>query len=586
MILTHMDLTSFRSYVGQQFPLAAPRVLITGLNGSGKTSIREAIRWVLTGRCTLTDGKGAGAEILIPEGERRAEVLLDVQGIGPMVRMFTEKGGGSFSVPTWTGTSAVQQQALYAKLQTTPAFLDAVLDTRVFLDLTHVDAKALVLALLDVRVTVEERAFTLDELDIQYKQAFEDRKVAKRSLQGFHVPPLPPEAQMPTIEAIERQLGVLRNELGELRQSVGTVIGERQALTAELSTLAVAVLLPEDVSEELARTEQALAEAEAAIVPAVAAPPAPGDPNRAQFIRSQKTLLETHKPEQGCVLDRKVQCLTPQKQFQMAVHDLTKELDGLKTVPAPAAPESPLTTLRRSLAAMQRQQAGRAHALALQAERAARRVEIQKQLADLPETAIQEAAVLKLQERIGKGEQLLRDARMHWAMVENHNAAKAQQSALTAEVERLEELVELLGPKGARVKALSEAMGRFQDAVNPYIEPFGWKIGFSVEPWGVFANKRPVESYSKSEQYRIGIALQLGIAMLSGLKFAVIDELDMLDLGNRAIVSKMLLDCPLDQVIILGTREEAQALKPAKGVLMYRLGKKNGRTVVTEKTAA
>ena len=52
MKLTQIDLTSFRSFQGMGLSLAANRVLIGGLNGTGKTSIRDAIAWTLLGRGT------------------------------------------------------------------------------------------------------------------------------------------------------------------------------------------------------------------------------------------------------------------------------------------------------------------------------------------------------------------------------------------------------------------------------------------------------------------------------------------------------------------------------------------------------
>ena len=53
MRLTHLELKRFRSYVGVDFVLNAPRVLYAGLNGVGKSSIRDGIRWAMTGHCLM-----------------------------------------------------------------------------------------------------------------------------------------------------------------------------------------------------------------------------------------------------------------------------------------------------------------------------------------------------------------------------------------------------------------------------------------------------------------------------------------------------------------------------------------------------
>ena len=65
MKLTQVELTSFRSYAGVTLDLNAPRVLIAGLNGVGKSSLRDAIAFCLLGHCRGTDARGAGADILI-----------------------------------------------------------------------------------------------------------------------------------------------------------------------------------------------------------------------------------------------------------------------------------------------------------------------------------------------------------------------------------------------------------------------------------------------------------------------------------------------------------------------------------------
>jgi hypothetical protein len=103
-----------------------------------------------------------------------------------------------------------------------------------------------------------------------------------------------------------------------------------------------------------------------------------------------------------------------------------------------------------------------------------------------------------------------------------------------------------------------------------------------VDPWQVVVNGRPIQTYSESEQFRIGVALQLAIAELSGLSFAIVDRLDMLDVHNRALATKMIFASPVQQVLVLSTRELEQALPKIPGALVHRLGKIDERTVVLE----
>ncbi|MGH2360357.1 MAG: AAA family ATPase [bacterium] len=592
MKLIQLDLPSFRSFRGLTLGLDAPRVLLAGLNGTGKSSIRDAIAWALTGHCAGTDAKGAGADVLIPTGASLAEVAVTLQGLGTVRRSYALHAGGAFSVEGYTGTSQIQQQALLTSLKTTPAFLDAVLDAGAFLDLAHADAKALVLSLLNVRIPIADQFYTLEELDLRHKQAFEERKLAKRAAQNFFLPPKPVvlAEQMPAIPVIETQLTRLRTALGEARQAIGTVLGQRQALEAELARLNGGAPAPwEDVTEQIFDLEERLTlmDADAQTVPVET--PQVGDPNRLPFLRSRLEAIQRHLPKNGCVLDASVPCETADTLFRRAERTLSDDILTLKPKATPKGahlPESPRTALQQELKALQQRQAQRVAQMEQVAHATARRQQIDESLAALPKTAEREQDILTLEERIRKGEQLLADARRYWDAHAAYAKAQTEQRRLTMEVDRLEALCDDFGPKGGRVAALAEAIGRFEAAIHPYVEPFGWRITFQVEPWQVSANDRPVETYSRSEQLRLGIALQLAIAQISGLGFACVDEVDMLDSGNRAILTKMLLAAPVAQILILSTRETAQALPVGSQVLAYRLGRQDQRSVIVERSAA
>ncbi len=58
MRLSFLDLKGFRSFKGEQMELGAPRVLFAGLNGTGKTTVRDAIQWTLLGIAPAPMPKG------------------------------------------------------------------------------------------------------------------------------------------------------------------------------------------------------------------------------------------------------------------------------------------------------------------------------------------------------------------------------------------------------------------------------------------------------------------------------------------------------------------------------------------------
>ncbi len=593
MKLTKLSIPSFRSYVGVDFDFDSPRVIVAGVNGSGKTGCREAIRWALTGRCDGTDAKGAGSERLAPTGTDAVEAVVTVDALGD-VRRKRSGGTHTLAVGEFTGDLSTLQRALYDHVDVSAPFLDAVLDTSHFLGLHHADAKQLVLALLDVQVPVGEETLSLDALDAAYQQAFSDRRLAKVKLRDFAAPAAPDGERMATLENIDAQLSVLRKRLGTTATDAAQVAGQRLALSTRLEQIrskgTVEPSPREGLAEEIKTLDKSIETAEKAFEAArpgrsAAAKKAAAGSRNAIELRTVMAVLKEHRPTQGCCLEAGVPCETSKHKFNHRVKLLKAELDGLGESSVDEAEVEVPTTLtqdRTRLRGLQAAQAAISEAERVNAGRAQEIKDLEAEIAALPappEGAVDAEGVAV---RIRKGEMLRDRAVVYWRGVETHEKATIVKEALQADVTRLEALCEELGPKGARVAALAGSLGPFQAKVNEFTERFGWTVAFTVDPWGVDVNDRPVETYSESEQFRIGIALQLAIAEVSGLSFAVIDRLDILDLKNRAEVAKMILQAPVEQVIMLATREPTNKWTEIEGVRFYRLAKTSGRTQIVE----
>lgn len=596
MKLTRLDLSSFRSYVGQALELDAPKVYVGATNGKGKTAIREAIRWALLGHAQGTDRKGAGTAWLVPTGEKGVAVSLTLDGIGRVARA-QANGSSSFSVEKLTGSPTIQEEALLTTLNTTPAILEAVLDTSTFLNLHHADAKALILQLLAVQIAMgegdEQQILTLEDLDAAYTKAFEERKLAKKTLQGFRMPQGPVGNPQPKVEDIDRQLLKRRGELEGLMKAGGKVSGKRemlerriQELSHPLSSAAIPPL--DECQAKREELEIELASLKDEGVEPTPEPTSDDVPARLMFLSGRAEALRSHKPSKGCVLDESVPCETAKIKFTNQAKEYETEHQTLSDrvlVPATPSPVVPIreAQLRFELRTVEAQIAEHEKWAFREAERTSQRLEAQEELAGLPDTSEADQAITTLRGRIEKGEGIRRQAMAYWQASKEFSAAEEKKRDLEAEVQRLEEACAALGPNGIRVPALQQALAPFEQGVNGITQLWGWTVNFQLEPWEVLVNGRPADTYSKSEQYRIGLAIQLAIARLSELNFAVVDELDVLDIQNRSIVARMLREAPLEQILMLGTREDGQTLPP--GVLAYRLGKDEaGRSVVTERT--
>lgn len=608
MRLNSLTLAAFRSFNGITVPLGAPRVMIGGVNGAGKTSIRECVRWVLTGKAQGLDGRGTGVEALAPDTVNGATVQAGVaiEGIGLATRTWAPAIGVVLSVDRQVGSTSEQQTALYDRLKTTEAFLQAVIDSSTFLKLDHADAKALVMALLNVRVAVTLKAggvpetLTLDELDAAYETAFNERKVAKKVAGSFFLTPAPVAQQHHPVEAIDATLKERREQLDALLVAHGGTIGKRAQLEAQIETLKgstpVAFTDTEfgsvgQVRDAIAEVDERLGMMEQDAIGAdidEAMPTLPPRPvqNRdtftdVQFFRSRVEALMGHQPKNGCVLDPEVPCETAKVRFTNRAKAVQKDIDAAAPVeavnvpvaaPAPPAKANPLTEVRQRLDLLKNIET---RFVASDANRAAHVDALAKAteaLAALPAVDETNSQIADLRCGIQKGEAMRQAAVDYAAAVETHAAKVEEKAKLDREVTRLEMLVDDLGPKGVRVPALKAAISAFEEAINGYLTAFDYKVWFVLEPaWAVMVNGRRSDTYSESERHRIGIALQLAIAQMSGLNFAIVDELDMLTAENRETVAKMIHFSTLEQVIVLASREPEVALPAIDGVICHRM---------------
>ncbi len=612
MVISQISLKSFRSFVDVEVPTDAPRILIAGLNEIGKTTLgREAIRYVLLGEADVLNGRGSGQDMLVPafNGSSTVSASLTIQGIGTVERTWAPSGS-SLRVQGFTGDPSAQQAALLDKLHTTAPFLRACLDSKVFLRLDHKDAKALVLALLNVQIqlgTDPKEVYGLSEIDEMYARAFEDRKDAKRLLARHVLPPQPSQEPHGKVAEIDTKLAERRRQLETVLGQAGEVSGQRETLERRKRNLlsqTPVVIDPKDVADLVSKIEEVEERlgimdetpAEEPARPAQDDPePGIGTEGRLVFLRGRIEALKAHKPKEGCVLDDSIPCPVAKQKFTYVAKEYEAELQA-QEAEAPAAVPEPVTSvtatnpkdaLRRQLTALRKALETSQIAIEREEQRQASLRVVETELAELPDTSTRDAEIADLRERIQKGERLRLAAEQHWRAIELFDRELEIHKTLTADVDRLEELCAVLGPNGVRVQALGSAIERFEAAVNEFTKPYGWTVKFELDPWAVRVNDRRVETYSKSQRYRIGIAIQLAVAMLSGLKFAVVDEMDILTEQNRNLMAGMLLNSPLDQIIMLGSRELSQklpVLPQLPGLLVaYRLHMEDGRSRVVER---
>jgi len=603
MKIDSLHLQEFRNHEATEI-IFAPLTVIKGNNAAGKTSIRHAIEVALTGRAEFTDKGGRGLSDAVRVGAKKALVSIAIDQ-GEVVRTVSPTGT-SLQIADWTGTATAQQDLLYQKLGADADLISALLNVGSFISLPPKEQKQMLFQIARPEISAgqlmsavndwaekQSAGNLLDELrgmiqlpemvgvdwlDQAYKLIFEARKDAKKvagqlagRVEGMTVSQdLPPLAQLPELE---RQIATLEAEREKLREKVAAVeaaetrrvhLAEREeAIRNSIEALSLPV---EDSGEDPEKLKAAL---EALAVKLDEARQASYEAQGE--LRALDDALPKIKGAKGdCPLapgvvscpmsadDRKalVKDINARRKKAVATHE--------KAMKDAAAIETEKKELAERIWAAE------------QAEKNAERLEtmekeletVQAELATLPEPIgidLARQEISTLDERIRNGHEMA--ARMKMAAQAQERAEKAAAEAIeaTARANRLEHLVTLFGPTGIKQHLLTRTMGAVitRAAENLSLITGGmYELDAEADPdFHLVVNGNiELRQLSTSERMRVGIACAEALAHASGLRLLVIDDLEILDVGNRGLLSEWLRTrmADHDTIIVLSTAEEAQ----------------------------
>lgn len=589
MTIKAIRLVNFRNHADRTFTLGA-RTFLAGPNGAGKSTVIDGISWGLRGVCRGTDARGAGSKDLIRLGADSASVTLDLEG-----------PDGDWSVTRTVGRNGSSQatmktEGILAKLGMTDAGLAACLYGRAFFDLHHKEAKDLLFSVLDVRVPAADLpgvdlggkdSADLDTLELFYKTAFDNRAAAKKVLASITVPALPADeptgdpdtlsAQATAARTLERQAAAT---LARLTAELHRVVQDRQKL--------VRVNVDEltgkrRVHEGMLRDETQKSVAAAARIADLSAKGGLTQAELGARIQDRKTLIlkvQNHDPERGCVLNSLIPCGTDPKLFAAQVKDLkaqVKDLDaqvkaGQEQAKELAQAQQVKTDADRAVAYHQGQidQVDTALRAAddvdeqisrLDAEKARLEAEIQAAKTAQDET-IQASGSLASQAQAAVAYQ---------AALKAHRDGDKKRTQAQADVDRLEALVAVLGPKGVRATVLQEAVADFEGAINAGLEPFGFSLAIQADPWGVSISRDgttflPFELLSDGEKLWTGAAFQQALAAVTGLGIVAVDATETVVGLNRSMLTRLIMLSPVDQILIGMAKGENEPLPELDGL--------------------
>lgn len=584
--------------------------IIKGPNGAGKSSVRQAIEVALTGRCEATDRAGRGLADLIRSGAKEAEIILEIEGLGE-VRRRIRPSGSSLQVADWSGSTKMQQELLFRELGTDADQVAALLNVGYFLDLPPKEQTEMLFRLAGAGITKDcvlaavKRAGaewpggmdipdrpTAEWFARAYKETYERRREARKDLErargrleGMAVPGLPEgvdPGDLPGIEEELRSLEERRDEVLRRRAEAAASRNRRAELERDLRSM----------RSELSGRKEELAECEPTVDAEEAA-------ERLERVRGEEaelgaaaaglageiraldgTLAGLKKASGKCPLAPEI-ISCPLKGEKLKA--LEKELGGkrqelVRKHEAAVKRGTEIMAEIRALEEVLGRERRRELLLSEIAQLEADISSLEKELAGLsPAEEAQDDDPKGLEEEIRRLMEIAAGLKtLERAQVERDRLAE-EVARLEAEVENLEILATLLGPgkDGIRASFLRRALGELHGRISANLESLmPWASGdltLETEPeFRLMLRGLEVRQLSASERMRLGVAVSEALARLSGLRLLVIDDIEMLDAENRALLSSFLLSssAEFDTIIAISVADEAEEPK-AEGVSVW-----------------
>lgn len=637
MKVNSLHLKDYRGHADTQLAFDKITILV-GPNAAGKTSIKSAIELALTGRNQFTDAAGRGVDTQIRGGAKKAVIELDIDGTA-LVR--TIGSGAGLAIQGFNGPAGAQQDAFLAKYDVTPDLVAAAIHSSEFIGMKPDEQKNLLFRLADLNVDhtvikgltaqalgkvpdIFDQVFDSlwtqtgptggpEVFDALEKAAREERRVAKKRLQEkqsagitMRLPELPAGFTLEMKPDAEKHLANLVAE----RDQANREVGEARANQARLQDIKTRQ------ERAVARKRQAKAELEAVnpfVAPEVlekAAVPLVERINelqanvnglseaaaerRAKIAAGEELLAALAKVGGKCPLSAQLDCAMTPIQVQAVKADVEKGMESARANLRRI--ESELSDARRAVEFKQVEAKSSMDRADEARKMASRKVQLEQTIADAEREATElaeqanaiktvdpaaaEEKLTGLTERVTKGQGIIRALDDYARGKAALDAMEAEVKRLQAEVNLLESLVEILGPKGLKAKLLSQMTGDIEARANARLDTLtGGQYQVRLDLSDGFAilvshhgATLPLKELSTSERLRVGIALQDVLNSFTGLGLLIIDDAETLDFQNRQLLMATVQEIAdqYDTIIILASRGEVEPTDPGvPGLAVY-----------------
>jgi len=595
--ISKLTIKNWKSHVDTTLELG-PMTLIRGANNSGKSSVAEAIEFLLTGRCERTGEAGQGGDSLIRVGASEAQVSAVVGDNGELTITRTRNRAGAqvtakHNNQTYAGKQVDDQFArrgwnreiLSAALRLNRfGWLEPKQQKELLADVLRPDDISVPKEILDImRALAEEIHPTWSGyvgaamVDLKgaraiEKDAIEARVSCTRALKELGEPAAPPEESKPpsSLEGIRGRLDKLRRDH---TQAVTEKLRIENTWTAENVR---AMKMPDLMAAE--ETKILTAETEAQHMKVVENEPKAKKAEEeiagiqalmAEYNRQLRELTQAQGKCPTCGAETDTSAL--RGRIGESIRTLTDRLPGLQHVASAG------TDIRRST-----------EVLRVHREAIIRLCELSKEhmalgKREIPDTKELEAKIAELDSRIAKGQEVLAQAAAWQAKSDGYQEANKQILRLKAGQLAADTLAKWMGPSGVQAQMSAGKLGPFMEAINATLEKFGYHCSLEMEPYSIRLRRVGAEQdleldfLSESEKWRFSLAFQAAIANVTGFKFIVCDCADILVGSNRGSLLKAVLSAGMDQVILLASTDKPGSMPPE--ITVFDLELSAGRTI-------
>ncbi len=638
MRLNRLILHDFLNHAHSELELAGLTV-VAGGNNAGKSAIKDAIQFLLTGTARTTDKRGAGAEDLKRVGGVSMEVLAELSVGDRNIRASRQRGSLEVTSEgvTWGGKLAEKQAALHKLLGADSRVIRACLHAGSLPELPPAEQEELLFDLMALEFNpaaivklleehgCEERdtrllwsqgmdvmrgavdarlpsgSYTFEVFKLLNQEAYNARKETRKTSKLRNAAVLKDEAAeaaliqaIPALAGIEdpelkattldAQLIAMRGQRDELLVQVTKLRdrpdteGKREELTAELGELDAE--LEKAAQWESARAELFGTQELAKLTKNLEAERQAAEQAVAMVKAKVKALRETaatFKKRPTCPLMGQECPLKDDAKEGLVLGLLArakvfKDEDLAKAQTKLAKTMEILTPLRELNADKGRDQA------TILADVARVGAELEKLSTEVAEEADTEALERELSEltaRVEAAPVKIQTVRTYGDQRARTKVARTAAETAQVELDSWERLCKALGPKGIRGHAITEPLKKLTESINARLHEYSpdhrvellGSDGFELRVYGPDSPDRalPIKGLSTSERLRVGVALQDALCHLTGLRFLLVDNVDMLDPGNQEALLTTLgqMSKDYDTIVVLatvGTKTEAQDL--------------------------